>query len=138
MKGEVYTRSKNGEYRTLFGDSHGKNASKHPACLGICHRFNSSQLPCSKRILRLVPVSAQNVYRASNRSILARPRLPPLLLRSWSRLFCKLGVSSIDPGYLICYGNEGNMPDEDVMRSIKLIGKEVIPALHEVKLRPYE
>jgi hypothetical protein len=30
------------------------------------------------------------------------------------------------------------MPYEDVMRSIELIGKEVIPALHEVKLQPYE
>ena len=37
-----------------------------------------------------------------------------------------------------CYGNEGDMPYEDVMRSIELIGKEVIPALHEVKLQPYE
>ena len=42
------------------------------------------------------------------------------------------------PGYLICYGNEGDMPHDDVMRSIELIGREVIPALHEVKLRPYE
>ena len=85
-----------------------------------------------------MPVSAQNVYRAGTRSILARPRLPPLLLRSWSRLFCRLMVSSVAPGYLICYGNEGDMPYEDVMRSIELIGKEVIPALHEAKLRPYE
>ncbi len=92
----------------------------------------------SKRILRLVTVSAQNVYRPGTRSILARPRLPPLLLRSWSGLFCRLMGSSVAPGYLICYGNEGNMPNEDVMRSIALIGKEVIPALHKVNLRPYE
>ena len=26
----------------------------------------------------------------------------------------------------------------DVMRSIELMGKEVIPALHEIKLQPYE
>ena len=30
------------------------------------------------------------------------------------------------------------MPHEDVMRSIELLGKEVIPALHEIKLQPYE
>jgi hypothetical protein len=30
------------------------------------------------------------------------------------------------------------MAHEDVMRSVELLGKEVIPALHEVKLRPYE
>ena len=47
-------------------------------------------------------------------------------------------LDSVAPGYLICYGNEGDMPHDDVMRSIELIGKEVIPALHEVKLRPYE
>ena len=47
-------------------------------------------------------------------------------------------LDSVSPGYLICYGNEGDMPYEDVMRSIELIGKEVIPAVHEVKLRPYE
>ena len=47
-------------------------------------------------------------------------------------------LDSVSPGYLICYGNEGDMPYNDVMRSIELIGKEVIPALHEVKLKPYE
>ena len=47
-------------------------------------------------------------------------------------------LDNIAPGYLICYGNEGDMPYEDVTRSIELIGKEVIPALHEVKLRPYD
>ena len=36
------------------------------------------------------------------------------------------------------YGNEGGMAHKDVMRSIELLGKEVIPALHEVKLQPYE
>ena len=47
-------------------------------------------------------------------------------------------LDSVSPGYLICYGNEGDMPYEDVMRSIELIGKEVIPALHEVELKPYD
>jgi hypothetical protein len=47
-------------------------------------------------------------------------------------------LDTIAPGYLHCYGNEGDMPHEDVMRSIELIGREVIPALHEVKLRPYD
>jgi hypothetical protein len=30
------------------------------------------------------------------------------------------------------------MKHSDTMRSIELLGKEVIPALHEVKLRPYD
>jgi alkanesulfonate monooxygenase SsuD/methylene tetrahydromethanopterin reductase-like flavin-dependent oxidoreductase (luciferase family) len=47
-------------------------------------------------------------------------------------------LDTVAPGYLICYGNEGDMPHEDVMHSIELIGREVIPALHEVKLQPYE
>ena len=47
-------------------------------------------------------------------------------------------LDSVAPCYPICYWNEGDMPYKDVMRSIELIGKEVIPALHEVKLRPYE
>jgi hypothetical protein len=50
----------------------------------------------------------------------------------------KKTLESVSPGYLICYGNEGDMPHEDVMRSIELIGKEVIPALHEVQLKPYD
>jgi hypothetical protein len=29
------------------------------------------------------------------------------------------------------------MPHEDVMRSIELMGQEVIPALHEIKLKPW-
>ena len=47
-------------------------------------------------------------------------------------------ISRLNPGYLHIYGNEGDMPHEDVMRSIELLGKEVIPALHEIKLQPYE
>ena len=30
------------------------------------------------------------------------------------------------------------MEHKDVMRSIELLGKEVIPALHEVQLQPYD
>jgi len=30
------------------------------------------------------------------------------------------------------------MAHKDVMRSIELLGKEVIPAIHEIKLKPYE
>ena len=44
----------------------------------------------------------QNVYRAGTRSILARPRLPPLLLRSWYRLFCKLMVLKVGNGLNLC------------------------------------
>ena len=34
--------------------------------------------------------------------------------------------------------HEGPMPHKDVMRSIELFGKEVIPALHEITLQPYD
>src|SRR5215471_4591830 len=47
-------------------------------------------------------------------------------------------ITELNPGYLHIYGNEGAMPHKDVMRSIELLGKEVIPALHELKLQPYE
>ena len=47
-------------------------------------------------------------------------------------------VDHLNPGYLLIYGNEGPMPHADCMRSIELLGKEVIPALKEIKLRPYE
>ena len=44
-------------------------------------------------------------------------------------------IERLNPGYLHIYGNEGHMAHQDVMRSIELLGKEVIPALHETKLR---
>ena len=47
-------------------------------------------------------------------------------------------IERLSPGYLHIYGNEGAMKHEDVMRSIDLLGKEVIPALHEIPLKPYE
>ncbi len=47
-------------------------------------------------------------------------------------------ITELNPGYLHIYGNEGPMAHKDVMRSIELLGKEVIPALHEIKLQPYE
>ena len=47
-------------------------------------------------------------------------------------------VENLNPGYLLIYGNEGPMPHEDCMRSIELLGKEVIPALKEIKLQAYE
>jgi alkanesulfonate monooxygenase SsuD/methylene tetrahydromethanopterin reductase-like flavin-dependent oxidoreductase (luciferase family) len=46
-------------------------------------------------------------------------------------------VQRLNPGYLCFYGNEGPMPHQHVMRSIELFGKEVIPALHEIKLQPF-
>ena len=52
------------------------------------------------------------------------------------RILAKL--DHLNPGYLLIYGNEGPMPHQDCMRSIELLGKEVIPALHEIKLEPYE
>ena len=47
-------------------------------------------------------------------------------------------VDHLNPGYLLIYGNEGPMPHQDCMRSIELLGKEVIPALKEIKLHPYD
>ncbi len=47
-------------------------------------------------------------------------------------------IERLNPGYLHIYGNEGDMPHADVMRSIELLGREVIPALHEIQLPPYE
>jgi hypothetical protein len=35
----------------------------------------------------------------------------------------------LDPGYILIYGNEGDMAHNDVMRSIELIGEKVIPAV---------
>jgi len=37
----------------------------------------------------------------------------------------------LNPGYILIYGNEGNMRHEDVMRSVELFGTKVIPALKE-------
>ncbi len=37
--------------------------------------------------------------------------------------------NELDPGYILIYGNEGNMPHEDVMRSVELFGTKVIPAV---------
>ena len=47
-------------------------------------------------------------------------------------------IDRLSPGYLHIYGNEGAMDHTDVMRSIELLGKEVIPAIHEIQLKPYE
>ena len=47
-------------------------------------------------------------------------------------------IERLSPGYLHIYGNEGAMAQADVMRSIDLMGREVIPALHEIQLKPYE
>ena len=47
-------------------------------------------------------------------------------------------IERLNPGYLLIYGNEGDMAHKDVMRSIELLGKEVIPALHAIKPHPYE
>ncbi len=47
-------------------------------------------------------------------------------------------INGLNPGYVLLYGNEGAMQHKDVMRSIQLLGQEVIPALHEVQLQPYE
>ena len=47
-------------------------------------------------------------------------------------------IERLSPGYLILVGSDGPIPHKDTMRSIELLGKEVVPALHEIKLQPYE
>ena len=47
-------------------------------------------------------------------------------------------LERLSPGYMILIGGDGDIPHQDVMRSIELLGKEVVPALHEIKLEPYE
>ena len=47
-------------------------------------------------------------------------------------------IERLNPGYLHVYGQEGGMDNNDVVRSVELLGKEVIPALHEIQLQPYE
>ena len=47
-------------------------------------------------------------------------------------------IGRLNPGYLHIYGNEGDMHHEASMRSIELLGKEVIPALHDIQLKPNE
>ena len=46
-------------------------------------------------------------------------------------------VQKLSPGYLILIGSDGNIAHKDVMRSLQLLGSEVVPALHEVELQPY-
>jgi len=46
-------------------------------------------------------------------------------------------IEHLSPGYLILIGSDGNIPHKEVMRSIALLGHEVIPALHEITLHPY-
>ncbi len=47
-------------------------------------------------------------------------------------------LQQLSPGYLILIGSDGTIPHKDVMHSIALLGQEVIPALHEVRLQPYD
>ena len=47
-------------------------------------------------------------------------------------------IEQLSPGYLIVIGSDGNLPHKDVMRSIELLGTEVVPALHEIPLQPFE
>jgi hypothetical protein len=47
-------------------------------------------------------------------------------------------IEELNPGYMILIGSDGNIPHSDVMRSVELLGREVVPALHEIQLTPYE
>ena len=47
-------------------------------------------------------------------------------------------IEQLNPGYMHIYGNEGGITHAESMRSIELLGQEVIPALHEIQLQPYE
>ena len=46
-------------------------------------------------------------------------------------------VQKLSPVYLSLIGSDGNIAHKDVMRSLELVGEEVVPALHEVELQPY-
>ena len=46
-------------------------------------------------------------------------------------------VQKLSPGYLVLIGSDGNIPHKNVMRSLELLGSEVVPALHEIELQPY-
>jgi alkanesulfonate monooxygenase SsuD/methylene tetrahydromethanopterin reductase-like flavin-dependent oxidoreductase (luciferase family) len=46
-------------------------------------------------------------------------------------------ISQLNPGYLHLYGSDGPMDHSHIMRSINLLGTEVIPALHQIQLKPY-
>jgi hypothetical protein len=46
-------------------------------------------------------------------------------------------IQRLNPGCLHIYGNEGPMAHQKVTRSIELLGKEAVPALHEIELQPY-
>ena len=58
---------------------------------------------------------------------------PDTVIEKWTYV-----AKNLNPGYLLIYGNEGPMAHKDCMRSIELLGKEVIPALKEIKLHPYD
>ncbi len=47
-------------------------------------------------------------------------------------------IERLNPGYFILIGSDGPLPHKDAMRSVELLGKEVVPALHEIKLQPYQ
>jgi len=47
-------------------------------------------------------------------------------------------INRLSPGHLVLIGSDGPLPHKDVLRSVELLGKEVIPALRELKLQPYE
>ena len=47
-------------------------------------------------------------------------------------------IERLSPGFLILIGCDGTIPHKDVMRSIELMGNEVIPTLHNIELRPYQ
>ncbi len=47
-------------------------------------------------------------------------------------------IEELNPGYILLISGDGTVPHTDVMRSLELLGKEVIPALREVRLQPFE
>ena len=47
-------------------------------------------------------------------------------------------IKSLNPGYLILIGTDGNIRHDDVMRSVQLLGREVLPTLKENELQRYE
>ena len=92
------------------------------------------------KIMTSLPGASGSGGRSRDLTYEDQQELNTLIVGSPQTVIRKLAgiMDKLSPGYLLIFGNDGRMPHRDVMRSIELIGKEVIPSLHEIKLQPYE
>ena len=92
------------------------------------------------KIMTSLPGAGGSGGRSRDLTYEDQQELNTLMIGSPQTVIRKLAgiMDKLRPGYLLIFGNDGRMPHKDVMRSIELIGKEVIPSLHEIKLQPYE